>query len=423
MSHDAPIFVYADWPELEGVTLMGVLYRGVVRGEEVLSFEYDSDWLKKAEPFLLDPRLQFVGGRQHTEASAPFGLFTDSAPDRWGRLLIRRRAALASDGPAPHLFESDYLLAVSDFCRMGALRFRASEAGPFLAEDTELSVPPMQSLRKLEQATRRFEDADPDDPENLKWLQMLIAPGTSLGGARPKCSVIDPDGQLWVAKFPSKADEYDVGAWEGLVHGLAAKAGLNVAPARTEKFSKAGHTFLSRRFDRRLSDRIHFASAMNLLGYQDGDGAKTGASYLDLVDLIERVGANAPEDLEELWKRIAFNILIHNTDDHLRNHGFLLTSRGWRLSPAYDLNPQPWPGGLALNIDEHDNACELDLLRGVGQYFRLSLDRQDAIIGELKSVVKSWKKRAISLGISRNETELMRIAFEGNEASPVSTSI
>lgn len=416
MSHHEPILVYADWPELEGATLMGMLYRGVVRGEEVLSFEYEPSWLKEAEPFLLDPRLQFVSGRQHADASSPFGLLMDSAPDRWGRLLIRRRAALKSEDSPPNLFESDYLLAVSDFCRMGALRFRTKEDGPFLAENTELSVPPMQSLRKLEQASRRFEESDHGDPEHAKWLQMLIAPGTSLGGARPKCSVIDPEGQLWVAKFPSKADEFDVGAWEGLVHGLAADAGLKVAPARTEKFSKAGHTFLSRRFDRRLSERIHFASAMNLLGYQDGDGAKTGASYLDLVDLIERAGANATEDLEELWRRIAFNILIHNTDDHLRNHGFLLTSRGWRLSPAYDLNPQPWPGGLALNIDEHNNACDLDLLRSVGQYFRLSPDRQNSIIEDLKSVVNLWKERAISNGISRSETELMQVAFQANSS-------
>lgn len=412
MSQDDPVFVYADWQDLGGPVLMGKLYRGVVRGEEVLSFEYEPAWLKDGDPFLLDPHLQFVSGRQHADASNPFGLLMDSAPDRWGRLLIRRRAAMEPGGVSPNLFESEYLLAVSDTCRMGALRFRASKDGPFLAEDTSLSVPPMHSLRKLEEASRRLEDTDCDDPEYTRWLQMLISPGTSLGGARPKCCVIDPDGQLWVAKFPSRADEFDVGAWEGLVHGLAKDAGLNVASARTEKFSNAGHTFLSNRFDRRISERIHFASAMNLLGYQDGDGAKTGASYLDLVDLIERAGANTSEDLEELWRRIAFNILIHNTDDHLRNHGFLLTGRGWRLSPAYDLNPQPSPGGLALNIDEHNNACDLDLLCSVGQYFRLSPERQNAIIGDLEQVVSEWERRAISQGISRSETERMRVAFE-----------
>lgn len=410
MTRDDPIFVYADWRDLGSPTLMGKLFRSIVRGEEILSFEYEPAWLKEAESFLLDPHLQFVAGRQHADTSSPFGLLTDSAPDRWGKLLIRRRAALEPER-TQHLFESDYLLAVSDTCRMGALRFRASPEGPFLAEDTEVSVPPMHSLRKLEQASRKFEDTDRDDPEHAKWLRMLIAPGTSLGGARPKCSVMDPDGQLWIAKFPSKADEFDVGAWEGLVHGLAADSGLNVASARTANFSKAGHTFLSSRFDRVFSERIHFASAMNLLGYQDGDGAKTGASYLDLVDLIERVGASVAYDLEELWKRIAFNVLIHNTDDHLRNHGFLLTSRGWRLSPAYDLNPQPWSGGLALNIDENDNSCDLDLVRSVGPYFRLGRERQEMIIEKMTEVVNRWEARATSRKISRSEIEMMRSAF------------
>ncbi|MCC5835068.1 MAG: type II toxin-antitoxin system HipA family toxin [Opitutales bacterium] len=412
MTRDQPIFVFADWTELEQPTLIGQLHRALVRGEEVLSFEYDAEWLSRSQPFLLDPRLQFVGGRQYADASNSFGLFLDSAPDRWGRLLIRRRAALESNNRSPILFDSDYLLAVSDTCRMGALRFREGLDGPFLAEDSELSVPPLQSLRKLEQASRRFEAADTDDPEHIKWLQMLIAPGTSLGGARPKCSVIDPEGQLWIAKFPSRADEYDVGAWEGLVHELAKAAGLQIAPSRTERFSRSGHTFLTRRFDRLKKQRIHFASAMNLLGYKDGDGAKTGASYLDLVELIERYGANASKDLEELWRRIVFNICINNTDDHLRNHGFLLSEQGWRLSPAYDLNAQPWRTGLALNIDENSNACDVDLAREVGKYFRLSTKQQEQIIKQVSSAVKFWQKHAEAAGFQRSEIEHMRVALE-----------
>lgn len=411
MSRKDPIYVYADWQVLGGPILMGKLYPDVVRGEEILSFEYEPAWLKDAKPFVLDPRLQLVGGRQHADASNPFGLLTDSAPDRWGRLLIRRRAALESSAKAAVLFDSDYLLAVSDTCRMGALRFRQSSDGPFLARDTELSVPPLRRLRELEQASRRFEASDTDDPEHLKWLQMLIAPGTSLGGARPKCSVIDPEGQLWIAKFPSRADEYDVGAWEGLVHQLAQKAGVKVGKARIEAFSKAGTTFLTQRFDRHYTQRIHFASAMNLLGYQDGDGAKTGASYLDLVDLIERYGATPKKDLEELWRRIVFNICVNNTDDHLRNHGFLLSDQGWKLSPAYDLNAQPWGGGLALNIDENSNACELDLARSVGPYFRLSEPRQKAIIDEVFEAIKTWDKQALTLGLKRGEVEQLETAF------------
>ncbi len=412
MSRPSTIFVFADWKGLDGATLMGRLHRSTVRGEEVLSFEYDPDWLQQSQPFLLDPKLQFVAGRQYADGANPFGLFLDSAPDRWGRLLIRRRAALESIGAAPVLFDSDYLLAVSDTSRMGALRFRDGPAGPFLAEDTELSVPPLQRLRELEQASRRFEASDSDDPEHVEWLRMLIAPGTSLGGARPKCSVIDRHRRLWIAKFPSRADEYDVGAWEGLVYQLAENAGLRIGEARVERFSKAGTTFLVRRFDREHDERIHFASAMNLLGYQDGDGAMTGASYLDLVDLIERYGANVDEDLEELWRRIVFNVCVHNTDDHLRNHGFLLSDQGWTLSPAYDLNAQPWSGGLALNIDENNNACDLDLARRVGQHFRLSQRRQESIIAEVLEAVSEWEECSARLGLNRSEIEQMRGAFQ-----------
>jgi len=412
MSRPSTIFVFADWKGLDGATLMGRLHRSTVRGEEVLSFEYDTDWLQQSQPFLLDPKLQFVKGRQYADGANPFGLFLDSAPDRWGRLLIRRRAALESIGTAPVLFDSDYLLAVSDTSRMGALRFSDGPAGPFLAEDTELSVPPLQRLRELEQASRRFEASDSDDPEHVEWLRLLIAPGTSLGGARPKCSVIDPQHRLWIAKFPSRADEYDVGAWEGLVYQLAENAGLRIGEARVERFSKAGTTFLVRRFDREHDERIHFASAMNLLGYQDGDGAKTGASYLDLVDLIERYGANVDEDLEELWRRIVFNVCVHNTDDHLRNHGFLLSDQGWTLSPAYDLNAQPWSGGLALNIDDNNNACDLDLARRVGQHFRLSPKRQESIMAEVLEAVSKWEECSVRLGLNRSEIEQMRGAFQ-----------
>lgn len=412
MSRSATIFVDADWKGLGGPTLMGRLHRSTVRGEEVLSFEYNRDWLGQSQPFLLDPRLQFVEGRQYADGINSFGLFMDSAPDRWGRMLIRRRAALESGDGSSALFDSDYLLAVSDTCRMGALRFRDGVDGPFLAEDTELSVPPLKRLRELEQASHRFEASDLEDPEHLPWLRMLIAPGTSLGGARPKCSVIDPGGQLWIAKFPSRADEYDVGAWEGLVHQLANAAGLRIADARVERFSKVGTTFLTRRFDRYHGERIHFVSAMNLLGYQDGDGAKTGASYLDLVDLIERYGAQVNEDLEELWRRIVFNICVNNTDDHLRNHGFLLSDQGWRLSPAYDLNPQPWSGGLALNIDENTNACDLALARSVGEHFRLAKKGQEGIIDEVMQAVKVWDKYAELEGFKRSEIERMRFAFK-----------
>jgi|TARA_Y100000385_G_scaffold176416_1_gene182310 serine/threonine-protein kinase HipA len=410
MAERSPIYVYADWQELLKPQLMGKVHRSVVRGEEILAFEYEQEWLKRGEALLLDPRLQFVEGRQYPDASGAFGLLTDSAPDRWGRLLIQRRAALEQG--ASILYESDYVLAVADFCRMGGLRFKLDLDAPFLAEDETLSVPPMHKLRELEQASLRYEAADSDDPNYAQWLQMLLAPGTSLGGARPKASVHDPEGNLWVAKFPSRSDEYDVGVWEGLVAQLARSAGINVASSRIERFSGAGRTFLSQRFDRLGLKRVHFASAMCLLGYRDGDGAKTGASYLDLVDLIERYGAEVEADLAELWKRIVFNICIHNTDDHLRNHGFLFGEGGWRLSPAYDLNPQPWTGGLALNVDDASNACDLDLARSVGRYFRLSDNQQDVFINEVRGAVAGWDSLAEKMGIQRSEIERMRVAFK-----------
>lgn len=410
MAERPPIYVYADWVWLEKPALMGMVHRSVVRGEEVLAFEYEQEWLKQGDALLLDPRLQLVQGRQYPDASGAFGLLTDSAPDRWGRLLIQRRAALETEPRS--LYESDYVLAVADTCRMGGLRFKLDLDSAFLAEDEALSVPPMHMLRELEQASLNFEVADSEDPHYMQWLQMLLAPGTSLGGARPKASVLDPEGNLWVAKFPSRNDEYDVGAWEGVVMQLAQQAGLNVAPVRVETFSDSGHTFLTQRFDRQGQRRVHFASAMCLLGYQDGDGAKTGASYLDLVDLIERYGSDVETDLTELWKRIVFNICIHNTDDHLRNHGFLLRESGWKLSPAYDLNPQPWAGGLALNVDEVSNACDLDLARSVGHYFRLLEREQDTYIKEVREAVAGWDSIAERMGISRGEIGRMCVAFK-----------
>lgn len=410
MAERSPIYVYADWQGFAEPELMGVVHRSVVRGEEVLAFEYETPWLGQRDALLLDPRLQLVGGRQYPDASGAFGLLTDSAPDRWGRMLIQRRAAL--EQASTSFYESDYVLAVADTCRMGGLRFKADSNGSFLGKDEALAVPPFHMLRELEQASLKFEEADLGDPHYLRWLQMLLAPGTSLGGARPKASVLDPEGNLWVAKFPSRNDEHDVGAWEGVVTQLAKRAGLKTAFTRVEAFSNVGGTFLSQRFDRKEKRRVHFASSMCLLGYQDGDGAKTGASYLDLVDLIERYGANVEADLTELWKRIVFNICIHNTDDHLRNHGFLLEESGWRLSPAYDLNPQPWAGGLALNVDDASNACDLDLARSVGHYFRLSDRQQDNCIREVREAVADWVSVAEKMGISRGEIERMRVAFE-----------
>lgn len=409
MNRSKNIQVYADWRGLDGPLKMGTLHRSVVRGNEVLLFEYDEAWLEKRAVSLLDPHLQHLSGRQYPDASGDFGIFMDSAPDRWGKLLIQRRAAQES-GSTP-LFGTDYLLAVSDTCRLGGLRFKTDVDSPFLAEDTARSVPPLHALRELEHAGRNFETAEPSDPEYKKWLRLLLAPGTSLGGARPKATVMDPEGHLWVAKFPSRSDDFDVGAWEALVYDLAGKAGIQTVAAGTEAFSPQGHTFLIKRFDREGETRIHFASAMTLLGYHDCDGAMEGAGYLELVDLIERISERPGRDLEELWRRIVFNMMIHNTDDHLRNHGFLLGLEGWRLSPVYDINPQPWPGGLSLNVDESNNACEVELALSVAEVFRLDSVRAGKIVEQLGSVVMDWEHTARERSISRDEIERMRAAF------------
>jgi len=242
---------------------------------------------------------------------------------------------------------------------------------------------------------------------------MLIAPGGSLGGARPKASVVDPQGHLWIAKFPSVRDGHDVGAWEMVVHTLARACGLSMPDALVRRFGSAHHTFLVKRFDRTAAQRrLHFASAMNLTGHQDGDDASTGASYLEIARVLMTDGAHTERDLRELWSRIVFNLLVSNTDDHLRNHGFLLEpGKGWALSPAFDMNPCADAHGLKLNISEVDNALDIDLARSVAPYFRVTAAAAEQIIERQRGVVRQWPKIAASLQISAREQQRMADAF------------
>lgn len=412
------IFVYAHWLGLEDPMLMGMLYSERLRGKEVFSFEYDEHWLKNGPSQLLDPNLQLYSGSQYLSGDQPnFGLFLDSSPDRWGQLLLRRReAALArKEGRTEQkLFETDYLLGVYDGHRMGALRFKIDKNGPFLDDNLELASPPWASIRELEQISLRLEEEDASkNPKYLKWLNMLVSPGSSLGGARPKASIIDNNGALWIAKFPSKADNGDSGGWEIVTYELANAAGICMAESKAQKFSSDCYTFLTRRFDRTIGGRrIHFASAMTMLGYSDGQNYKDGISYLELVEFIMNHGANVDEDLERLWRRIVFSICVSNTDDHLRNHGFILTDRGWILSPAYDINPNETGSGLQLNISENDNSLDLDLAMQVREYFRLENDRAESILAEVKNAVKQWERIAAKYEISQAEIELKAIAFQ-----------
>ena len=417
------IEVWADWAGLGRPNRMGVLYATPGRGKEIFSFEYDPEWLASGNAQILDPSLLLFRGVQYVLADKPnFGLFLDSAPDRWGRLLMERREAQASRaaGRARHkLHESDYLLGVYDGHRMGALRFRLEATGPFLDDDQSFAAPPWTSLRELEHASLQLERDDAtEQPGYLHWLRLLIAPGSSIGGARPKATALDELGHPWIAKFPSRNDPHDIGGWEFVVHQMAHKAGLRVAPAEARKFNTPHRTFLTRRFDRtQTGERLHFASALTLLGHSDGADASTGASYLELAEFLMQSGAHAKRDLEELWRRIVFSICVSNVDDHLRNHGFLLEPNGWTLSPAYDINPVPFGDGLTLNISEADNAQDLDLAREVAAFFRIKTAAADVIINDVVSVVRQWRNHAIGQGLSANEQERMASAFRIAETS------
>jgi serine/threonine-protein kinase HipA len=327
--------------------------------------------------------------------------------------MQRREAAMArmEGRTAKALLESDYLLGVFDGHRMGALRFKTDDEGPFLNDNKKMASPPWTSLRELEEASQKFEEDNMNDPEYLKWVNMLIVPGSSLGGARPKASVIDPEGNLWIAKFPSKMDDKDIGAWEMVVNELAQKAGLNISHGMVERFNNRHHTYLTKRFDRtKKAERIHFASAMTLLGYTDGEKS-AGASYLELVEFITRYGVEVDRDLEELWRRIVFSICVKNTDDHLRNHGFLLTDSGWLLSPAYDVNPNEYGKGLHLNISDKDNSLNMDLALEVAEFFRIENDKANLMIRQIKKAVSAWKELAIKYKIPNAEQDRMAQAF------------
>nr|WP_188130210.1 HipA domain-containing protein [Massilia mucilaginosa] len=414
------IAVYADWEGLAGPSNVGTLHAHLGAGKEVFEFEFDPSALSHSQiaGVSLDPRLAYYPGRQHPAQGKLFGLFADASPDRWGRMLMRRRlereqrAGMAD--PRRRLLESDYLLGVHDQYRIGALRFRVGDLGDFLDSRSELAAPPFVKLRELEAAVAALErDRDNTARAGAHWLNMLIAPGGSLGGARPKASVVDPDGRLWIAKFPSLQDERNVGAWELVAQTLARQCGLAVPDSLARQFASPYHTFLVKRFDRTVDGRrLHFASAMTLTGHHDGDDADTGVSYLDLARVLIDHGARTNVDLRELWTRILFNVLVSNTDDHLRNHGFLLEpGRGWRLSPAYDMNPVPESSALKLNISEHDNALDLDLVVSVAPYFRVSEDQAQTIIRRCICVVGQWRKVATALKLPDREQNDMACAF------------
>jgi serine/threonine-protein kinase HipA len=405
---DKEALVYVD---LDGTPhLMGRLWARVRKQKESATFEYDEGWLRHPARFSLEPALQLGPGPFHTAADMPmFGAIGDSAPDRWGRTLMRRmeRRRAEREGGAPRtLQEIDFLLLVDDQARQGALRFTERVGGPFLGEEGKRIPPLIELSRLLSAAEHVMEDKDTEED-----LRLLFAPGSSLGGARPKASVIEKDGRLAIAKFPRKDDETNTVLWEAVALALAKKSGITVPENRVEIVADKP-VLLLRRFDRDGNRRIPFLSAMSMLGSKDNETR----SYLEIVDALRQHGAAPKADMEALWRRLVFNILISNTDDHLRNHGFLYAGQdGWRLSPAYDLNPVPTDIKariLSTAINEDDNTASLPLAMDVAEYFELDADRAREIAAEVGKAVLKWRDVAARQGLTRGEADRMASAFE-----------
>lgn len=413
MAVKTDIIVYAHWAGMVEPKCVGVLSAQQAKGRKAFSFEYDEEWINSKEQLLLDPDISWYSGTQYPNGKEIFGVFMDSMPDTWGRKLMIKRAAQEAreqGKTAATLYDIDFLLGVYDESRMGALRFKTKPAGPFLDNTKVYPAPHWANIKELQQAAAIIESGE--NGKNVKkWLAILIAPGSSLGGARPKANILDNNHHPWIAKFPAKADTIDKAAWEYLAYQLALMAGIDMAESKIEKVSGNYHTFFTKRFDRLKGERVHFASAMTMTGNNEDTIKNNPASYLDLAEFIQYSGSNNKADLHQLWKRIIFNIAISNTDDHLRNHGFVLKENGWRLSPAYDINLSIDKEGLALNIDTTDNALSFELAKSVGIFFQLNNQQMNEIINEVTTAKKKWKKIADKIGISKQEQELMSTAF------------
>ena len=388
----------------------------------VLRFQYTPQWLAHPLRFCVDPELTLDAGNFYPDAAlGNFRVFDDSAPDRWGQTLMKRREALAAKAegrPPQTLYAWDFFLGVQDFTRQGALRVKPVGSDTFLANDP-LPAPPFAQLRELEAVGRALSgkklDATKDSAQTLsRWLSVLVAPGASLGGARPKANFLDDAGRLWIAKFPAKDDTQDIGAWEGVVHELAVQAGIQVAPRKVLAFSPDFKTFCVQRFDRAQDAqgnvaRLFYASAMALLRKDHSEGT----SYLDIAEFIRQQGAaqHVQSDLEQLFKRVIFNIATSNRDDHLRNHGFILSATGWCLSPAFDMNPSLDSDTHVLNIDTADNSPSIQNAIATAEWYGLSAGAANKIADEVMGVLKGWRTVARAQGLSRGEIEVYAGAF------------
>ena len=394
------ILVWLDDPSFGTLQRIGTLSRGD-RGS--VRFAYDPDWLKKAHAFPLDLELDLTAGEFYP-GNANFGVFMDSCPDRWGQVLMKRREAVEAreQGRTPkNLGAWEFLLGVQDCTRMGALRFSRPDAEVFLADEAR-SAPPVARIAELQAVAFELTRKKQDDLDKIReWLKVLVAPGSSLGGARPKANLVDEDGSLWIAKFPSADDDYDVALCEMLLQELAKECGINVPASRLMQIGTGYHTFMVQRFDRVGATRRFFASAMTMTGHQDTEDA----NYLELAEFIATWGEpdHIPRDLEELFTRVVFNVATANRDDHLRNHGFLRTPAGWRLAPAFDMNPSFKKDEHALALDLYTRQPDITVVMETAEYYRLGMDQAKEIVSRVDKIVGRWKARARRLGLSAHE--------------------
>ena len=405
------LLVYADFDWLKDIELIGELSYESLRGSDSYAFKFNDEWLKLYGNLFISADLNNYKGLQYTQPEKDiFGCFSDALPDRWGRTLLNRREQiLASEEKRPvrRLSSFDYLLGIDDSSCMGGFRFKETPDGDFINSSNTLRIPPLTSIRELIHASGEIEKSEEENKiPDKKWLTQLLQPGSSLGGARPKASIVDTNKVLYVIKFPSRKDDYNTGLWEHFCHLLAKKAGINAASTRVISTSDKYHTLLSRRFDRKDDGkRIHFASAMTLLGLSDGANASTGNGYLDMVDFILQNCTEVNKNLQELYRRVAFKICVGNSDDHFRNHGFLLTSKGWTLSPAYDMNPT-LNEYQSLLISNSSNKADLTILLDACEDYMLPWDVASKIISEVVIAIRDWKILATKLGITNSEMEL-----------------
>lgn len=394
------ISVWLDDPVFGPLQHIGTLSRGD-RGS--VRFAYEPTWLKLAHAFPLDPELDLFAG-EFFPGNSNFGVFMDSCPDRWGQILMKRREAVEArdEGRAPRtLGPWEFLLGVQDCTRMGALRFSRPGEQTFLANEA-LSAPPVTRIAELQAVAFELTQKKQDDVGKIKeWLKVLVAPGSSLGGARPKANLVDEDGSLWIAKFPSADDDYDVAVWEKLLQDLAKKCGIAVPESRLMQIGSGYHTFLVKRFDRIGSNRRFFASAMTMLGHIDTEDA----GYLELAEFIATYGEpdHIAHDLEELFSRVVFNVATANRDDHLRNHGFIRSPEGWRLAPAFDMNPSFKKEEHVLSLDLYNRQPDLEIVLSTAEYYRLDSVRSRKIISDVCKVVGEWKTCAKKLGLTAQE--------------------